>query len=153
MDTLVAVLISWISVNFGLPESEVTPQVAFVPEVEMIETRLASATSAEQIHAIEVTNPRGRPDYGIYAIYSDETSTVYLQEDWSAQSPADVSILVHELVHHMQNQANLDYECPEMSEKLAYRAQRRWLHDFGINLESEFNLDPMTVLVRTNCWQ
>jgi hypothetical protein len=32
-----------------------------------------------------------------------------------------------------------------------YRAQRAWLALFGRTLEQEFDIDPMTVLVRTNC--
>jgi hypothetical protein len=51
----------------------------------------------------------------------------------------------------MQNVSGLKYECPQAREKPAYRAQARWLELFGKTLFEEFEIDPMTVLVRTNC--
>ena len=60
-------------------------------------------------------------------------------------------MLVHEMVHHIQNRAKLKYACPEQREKLAYEAQERWLARFGPSLESEFELDPFTRLLHVNC--
>lgn len=70
---------------------------------------------------------------------------------WTGKSPADVSVLVHEMVHHVQNVAGLKYACPEEREKPAYDAQNQWLALFGRKVTEEFELDPMTLLVRTNC--
>ncbi|MGB8433021.1 MAG: DUF6647 family protein [Burkholderiales bacterium] len=60
-------------------------------------------------------------------------------------------MLVHAMVHHLQNEAGLKYGCPGEREKLVYAAQDRWLGRTGQNLMDEFALDPMTMLVRTNC--
>jgi hypothetical protein len=60
-------------------------------------------------------------------------------------------VLVHELAHHMQSAAGLEYPCPQEREKLAYKAQDEWLHLFGRSLESEFQIDKMTMLVMTSC--
>ncbi|HUG61279.1 MAG TPA: DUF6647 family protein, partial [Methylomirabilota bacterium] len=72
-------------------------------------------------------------------------------EGWTGTSPAEVSVLVHELVHHLQNVGGVAYDCPEAREKPAYQAQARWLELFGGSLEEAFQVDPMTILVRTNC--
>jgi hypothetical protein len=77
--------------------------------------------------------------------------TIYLPEGWTGRSPSEVSVLVHELVHHLQNVGGLKFECAGERERPAYQAQSRWLELFDKNLAEEFNLDPMTVLVRTNC--
>lgn len=69
----------------------------------------------------------------------------------TGSTPAESSVLVHELVHHLQKVAGLLYDCAEVREKLAYQAQARWLEHFGTSLAEAFQLDPMTVLVRTNC--
>ena len=37
------------------------------------------------------------------AIYDDATQTIYLPEGWQGVKPAKLSILVHEMVHHMQS--------------------------------------------------
>jgi hypothetical protein len=51
----------------------------------------------------------------------------------------------------VQNVAGLTYACPEEREKIAYAAQRQWLALFGRDLMKEFKIDPMTLLIRTNC--
>jgi hypothetical protein len=74
-----------------------------------------------------------------------------LQQDWTGETPAEISVLVHEMVHHAQNLGGLEYECPAAREKLAFAVQAQWLSLFGQSLESEFSIDPMTLLVRTSC--
>jgi hypothetical protein len=87
----------------------------------------------------------------IVAVYDDAKRTIYLPEGWSGVTPAEQSLLVHEMVHHLQNLGNLKYECPEAREKLAFVAQEQWLELFDHTLASEFELDPFTLLVRTSC--
>ncbi|WP_347404092.1 DUF6647 family protein [Mesorhizobium sp. WSM4976] len=60
-------------------------------------------------------------------------------------------MLVHEMVHYLQNAGGLKFACPAEREQMAYNAQERWLQLFGRSLEAGFVLDPFTVLVRTNC--
>src|SRR5262245_34561878 len=69
------------------------------------------------------------------------TRTIYLPEGWTGDTPAELSVLVHEVVHHFQNVLRLKYECPQEREKLAYIAQDRWLALFGHSLESDFHMD------------
>jgi hypothetical protein len=59
---------------------------------------------------------------------------------------------VHEMVHHLQNVAGRQYRCPGAREKLAYRAQERWLGLFGLSLAAAFEVDPMTLRVSTACF-
>jgi len=48
-------------------------------------------------------------------------------------------------------QAGTPYECPAEREKLAYEAQDRWLRLFGRNLEAEFEVNGLALLVSTSC--
>ena len=154
MENLTAILFAWISANFGLPVPTEDPDVIFATETQMMEVRLASVTDPDTpYHALDTVSASINEGYGLHALYNDETGALYLRETFSAASPADVSIFVHELVHHMQREAGLTYECAERRERLAYQAQSRWLQGFATSLEREFGLDPMTLLVRTNCWQ
>jgi hypothetical protein len=56
------------------------------------------------------------------------------------------------MVHHVQNLLGLKYHCSQEREQLAYVAQERWLGLFGRSLASDFELDPLTVLVKTKCF-
>ena len=41
----------------------------------------------------------------VMAVYSDATHAIMLTHSWTGQTPAELSILVHEMVHHLQNKA------------------------------------------------
>ena len=131
MDSVLTAIVTWLSFNFALPAIYDQPRIEFVSP-GAIQAARHGASRAE-------------------AYYDDATRTIYLANVWSGKSPAEVSVLVHEMVHHVQNEAGLKYACPQEREKLAYDAQREWLALFGRNLMKEFKLDPMTLLVRTNC--
>ena len=145
-------IIAWISGNLALPEISELPRVELVTPARMAAVRFRGLASDREALAVEAgrTAP---PEFGqdVYAVYDDVKRTIYLHKQWTAVRPADVSVLVHELVHHIQNVAALKFGCPQEREKDAYEAQRAWLAQSGRTLEDEFEIDPMTVLVRTNC--
>jgi hypothetical protein len=87
----------------------------------------------------------------VVAFYENASQTVFLREGWTPSGAADLSVLVHEIVHHLQNVAGMKYGCPAAREKLAYAAQRKWLELLGRNFFEEFETDPMTLLIRTSC--
>jgi Zn-dependent membrane protease YugP len=59
------------------------------------------------------------------AVYDDANRTIYLSEGWIGVTFADLSILVHEMVHHLQNVGQLKYSCPHAREAVAFAAQER----------------------------
>lgn len=87
----------------------------------------------------------------VLAIYSDKTKTIFLPQGWTGASPAKHSILVHEMVHHLQNLAGMKFSCPDEREGLAYEAQDKWLSMFGASLDEEFGLGAFTVLAKSLC--
>ena len=153
MQALLTVIVTWLSINFGLPAAYDHPQVEFASAAKMVEVRYSrlakgrpDRVAAEAGHSA----PAGL-GHDIQAVYDDRSRTIYLPDGWTGATPADVSVLVHELVHHLQNVGGLKYACSEAREEPAYRAQARWLELFDTNLADEFELDAMTILVRTNC--
>ena len=101
----------------------------------------------------EASSPVGRAiaASGVVALYDHARRTIFLPDDWTGSRPADQSVLVHEMVHHLQNAMRLRFECPAAREKLAYKAQDRWLGRFGTDLETEFKLDPFSILMASAC--
>ena len=153
MQVLLTVLVTWLSVNFGLPASYEHARIEIVPPARMTEVRYSRLQATRPDRVAAVAGRLALPEVGhdVFAIYDDLSRTIYLPENWTGKTPAEVSVLVHELVHHLQNVGGLKYDCAEAREKPAYRAQAGWLELFGKNLADEFDLDAMTVLVRTNC--
>jgi hypothetical protein len=150
---LLKTIVLWLSVNFGLPATDELPRVELVPAAKMAAVRYRGLASDRPTNVAVEAGRLAPADAGedVYALYDDRHRIVYLHERWTGATAADLSVLVHELVHHLQNIAGMKFMCPQEREKDAYTAQRAWLAQFKRTLEQEFQIDPMTVLVRTNC--
>jgi hypothetical protein len=140
---LINSIVNWLVATFDLPVIWESPRIEFIQPGSMARLRYRGSASNQ-----------GMPlDVGrdIVAVYDDANRTIYLPEGWTGVTPAEQSLLVHEMVHHLQNLGKLKYECPEAREKLAFAAQEQWLELFNRTLAGEFALDPFTLLVRTSC--
>ena len=66
------------------------------------------------------------PDTGCLsakALYVPAERRIYLRNDWSAKSFDDLSILLHEFVHHLQTIGRIEYGCDPEIELPAYQIQ------------------------------
>lgn len=138
-DPLPAAVADWLSVEFGLTVDPL-PNIEFAPRKQMGLLRFRGVPSDHRGDGRDVV-----------AIYDDEARTIYLPQGWTGGTPAEISVLVHEMVHHAQNLAGTKFECPQAREKLAYEAQGRWLAQKGSDLTQAFGVDGFTLLVLTNC--
>lgn len=133
---LLATIALWLEANFDLPLPAEVPTLVTVPAAELVAMRYGPGATAP----VEVV-----------ATYDAARGTIYLTEGWTGRTPAELSVLVHEMVHHLQSAAEMRFACPAEREKLAYRAQDAWLGLFGSDLESTFGIDAATLLVGTVC--
>lgn len=145
-------IVTWLSDNFGLPANHDYPQVELISPTKMSAVRYRESDPDRPPSAVvngAQSAQAGQDD--LEGLYIDASRTIYLRQGWTGNTPAELSVLVHEMVHHLQNVAGLKYECPQAREKLAYEAQDRWLAQFGRSLKNEFEIDAMTVLIHTKC--
>ena len=136
MKELVTALIMWLSAGYDLPATSDHPTIRYESPATMTSIRYDGGTAG---HA------------RVVALYDGRIDTIYLSEGWDRRDPVDISVLVHELVHHLQQKAGLQYACPQAREALAYEAQARWLAMFGRTLEEEFQTNPLALKLRTSC--
>ena len=134
---LLDTIVLWLSANFDLPVPDRPPRIAMLPEADLVMMR----------YGPEARVPPGH----VVAVYDDAAETIYLFQGWTGRTPAELSVLVHEVVHHLQSSANQSFACPAERERVAYRAQGEWLTLFDETLESAFNIDAATILVSTVC--
>src|SRR5262245_48859226 len=147
MNALLTAIVLWLSANFDLPAINEHPRVEFAPPATITALRDKDIPGGQSNSPAEKAGQRE-----VVAVYDTATGTIYLPEGWSGKTPAELSVLVHEMVHHLQNRPNLKFECPRAREKLAYEAQERWLQLFGRDLASDFEIDGFTRLVITSCY-
>jgi hypothetical protein len=141
---------TWVSSQFDLPAIHEHPRIEFAPPAKIASLRLTDLSDPGA--QVEPNNRASSAQHDTIAVYDDATRTIYLPEGWTGGTPAELSVLVHEVVHHFQNVLRLKYECPQEREKLAYIAQDRWLGLFGHSLSDDFALDPFSLFVKTKCF-
>ena len=142
-------IVTWLSSNFDLPAIKDHPAIELAST-----TKLATMQAEDSARWQGLTQAEGidqSTQRRVVALYNVKSKTIFLPDDWIGKSPADQSVLVHEMVHHLQNMAELKFECPMAREKLAYLAQDKWLRRFGMSLEKEFDVDMFTVVISSAC--
>ena len=151
--TLLTEIVTWLSANFDLPAIQDHPSVEFVSPAKLASMRYEDngclpdrPCETGVYEPVEAAHQRE-----VVALYEGTTRTIFLSDLWTGTTPADQSVLVHEMVHHLQNLGELKFECPRAREKLAYTAQDRWLKRFGKDLETEFEVDMFTIFISSAC--
>jgi len=141
-ERLLEALAIWVGAKLGQPVPVSLPRLVFKPagQISALRTKQYQSEVISQIIA---------PD--IKSIYSNRENIIYLPETWDGSTAADLSVLVHELVHHFQEMHQTKFECDAAREAKAFELQANWLRLFGNSLEEEFQIDPFTLLVRTSC--
>jgi len=140
---------TWLSSNFDLPAIKDRPAIEFVSKTTLATMRAEERVLSPGFTQDAALNERARRP--VVALYDDKLKTIFLADGWTGKSPADQSVLVHEMVHHIQNLSKRKFECPMAREKSAYIAQDKWLERFGTSLEKEFEVDMFTVVVASAC--
>lgn len=134
--SLLVPVVTWLSNTLEFPAIYELPRVEYTP------IRLAAMLNDDRL----ASQP------GVSSRYDDAKQTIYLSDNWNGGAPESASLLIREMVHHLQNIAKIPYQCPQWRDKLAYVAQERWLVAYGRSLEKDFGVDPLTYLLSTECY-
>jgi len=144
-------IMDWLWANFDLPRIRIYPNIEFVPRDEL--NALSPGGFVWEVPRDIVAESQRGPlgERQVDALYDDEMKTIYLPEGWTGSTAVEQSLLVHEMVHHLQSLGKLKYDCPQARERLAYTAQETWLARSERSLAGEFRIDPFTLAVSTRC--
>jgi hypothetical protein len=136
---VVSVVAAWVADELGVPVPELLPNVRLASRQALVEMTLADSGEASLGGA------------GVAALYDPEDERIYLPTGWTGRTPEEVSLLVHEMVHHFQSLGDTHFACQAEREREAYAVQDRWLGLFGGSLATSFGLEPLFLLVATTC--
>ena len=154
MDKLVATLLAWIVAQTGLAAPN-PPRIVFVPKYQLSELYRGVSNGEREPQAIfsNIKGARNPNDpAGVQAFYVRDDATIYLQTDWRPVGLRNQSILLHELVHHVQRFNRVNPSCPGSLEKRAYDLQAEWLRERSVRNPSELiGSDQLTVAILTAC--
>lgn len=151
-EAFVQEILTWLSANFDLPSVKAAPTIKFASGEQLSALRNEGGHLSADVRKEPALPVEAAHDRSIVALYDRSSETIFLPVGWTGTTAAEQSILVHELVHHLQKMAQVRFDCPMAGEKLAYLAQDRWLERFGSSLEKEFELDKFTILISSACF-
>lgn len=117
-----ASLIAWIAARTGWTISK-APPVHFISSEELVNAFTGGKPTSSHVEAL----------------YSDEDHSIYLPDSWRADDLRDRSILLHELVHHLQYLNHVEATCASEYELQAVNLQVTWLREQGVE-------DPLHLL-------
>jgi Domain of unknown function (DUF6647) len=141
-------IVVWLADNFNLPNIHEYPDIQFASAEDLIGMKYNGYFIGRSGAQSQDTR---QDQHEIEAVYNDVLKTIFLRLEWTGKTSAEQSMLVHEMVHHLQNLGQLKYDCPSAREKIAYEAQDCWLRQFDKHLQTEFQIDPFSMIVKTTC--
>jgi hypothetical protein len=91
---------NWLSSQFNLPTINRHPRIELVAPSTIASLGYKKLLSDPSVVAeSETTGSQSNT----VSLYDDVTQTIYLPKGWTGSADVEVSILVHEMVHHFQN--------------------------------------------------
>ena len=92
---------------------------------------------------------------GPLALYNHDEQVIVLNKKFDINTIHDQSVLMHELVHHMQNHIGVNLKtvgCKGELEKEAYELQDRWLKEkYDANVYDVIGINELFLMVLTSC--
>lgn len=152
MEQLLVGLLLWISQNTTF---DYQPEMG-LPAVEQVsQMKLARLFVGEGVTAQGYLSNNDKEEAykefatRLVAIYASDRNTIYLGVNADPKTAYGRAVLVHELVHFLQNKYNhhKDAPCLNALEKDAYTIQAKYMR--AHNMEPEF--DKFTILMRSLC--
>lgn len=141
-----ASVVRWISAASVLPSTVRFPEINIIPLETIASHRRSLAGPGLQE---ESRGAVADGDGDILAFYDRNKATIYHGNNWTGDNPVEMSILVHEMVHHMEAMAEIRGYAESGGERLAYALQDRWLKAHGTDLKTAFGIDPFSVTTLT----
>jgi hypothetical protein len=139
LDALTAAVSGWTAERMGLSLPAALPRIVLQTPEEMARLR---ARGAPAFHR------SGGPPL---ALYARDGATILLPSGWTGGDAVEVSVLVHEIVHHLQATSGRPAACPAAAEAEAFAVQAEWLQLFGGDLGRDLGIDGLYLTLLGAC--
>tara|TARA_A100000164_G_C21707603_1_gene676580 strand:+ start:53 stop:475 length:423 start_codon:yes stop_codon:yes gene_type:complete len=115
MKEILTALMIWLGANTSFNTNHDIPNVLFLTQSQM-----------ETLYYPE--GEKKTPNQ-LHGLYDRESDTIILPETWDRRDPWDMAVLLHEMVHYLQDMNNLKFNCTAEMEKDAWPIQQKYLKD------------------------
>jgi len=143
-------LMMWVSAQTGLPMPDQWPTVAFVSQETLCDDAYPFGETEQEEASRGKKRLLCRENQSVRGLYFEDRLLIeMLPTDFT--TPYGLSVLVHELAHHLQFQAGREYECRGALEKVAYDAQIEFLEQLGLDFYEVAGSNKLFYLLITAC--
>ena len=118
MKEIITALMIWLGANTPFDTNHDIPKVIFLPQ--------------EQMEKMFYKGEDEMPNT-LHGLYDKESDTIILPDTWDRRNPWDMGILLHEMVHYLQDQNGIKFSCTAEMERDAWPTQQKYLkeqHDY-----------------------
>jgi hypothetical protein len=130
-------LITWIVARTEWVVKE-PPTICFVTSAQLDEMAYGREANSSHLY--------------VNALYAYESHIVYLSANWNPNDLHDRSILLHELIHHLQALNDVKAPCLAANERPTFEMQLEWLREQGIQDPYKFlDIDEFTIALISQC--
>ena len=138
--TIMALLV-WINIQTGweVPPVEHFPEVVVYEQEDVYELYCAGAGLP-----IDCEFPRVMK---VVAYYDETTDDIIIAKELLEDDLYSTSVLLHELIHYMQDYHDLEYPCNTAKEPIAYTLQSEWLAEHGV----EWKANQLMIAIMSIC--
>tara|TARA_Y100000748_G_scaffold285046_1_gene267295 strand:+ start:370 stop:792 length:423 start_codon:yes stop_codon:yes gene_type:complete len=134
MKEILTALMIWLGANTPFDTNHDIPNVLFLTQSQM-----------EELYYVE--DQEKFPNQ-LHGLYNRENNTIVLPDTWDRRKPWDLGVLIHEMVHYLQDVNQLEFECTAQMEKEAWPIQKQYLKE---QHNYDWDYDQLWFLVVSNC--
>lgn len=135
MKEILTALMIWLGANTPLDTNHDVPKILFLSQDKM-----------EKLYYVQ--EQESNPNNKLHGLYDTDKDTIILLDTWDRRKPWDMGVLVHEMVHYLQDVNGIEFSCVNEMERDAWPIQKKYLkemHDF------EWNYDELWYFVISTC--
>ena len=135
MKEILTALMIWLGANTPLDTNHDIPKILFLSQDKM-----------EKLYYVQ--EQESNPNNKLHGLYDTDKDTILLLDTWDRRKPWDMGVLVHEMVHYLQDVNGIEFSCVNEMERDAWPIQKKYLkemHDF------EWNYDELWYFVISTC--
>lgn len=114
MKEILTALMIWIGANSNLDTNHDIPVVLFLTHEQM-----------EQMYYGEYEHEKD----SLHGLYDIEDDVIILPDTWDRRKPWDLGVLLHEMVHYLQDQNDIKFACMANMEREAWPLQKKYLSE------------------------
>ena len=114
MKEILTALMIWIGANSNLDTNHDIPVVLFLTQEQM-----------EHMYYGEHEHDKD----SLHGLYDTDDNVIILPDTWDRRKPWDLGVLLHEMVHYLQDQNDIKFACMANMERDAWPLQQKYLSE------------------------